>query len=92
MPFRDLHAEQAARHEVLGTHTEGHSVQMGQHVRASSTNVSANSRETAAVLKPTAKGSASANSTNSQLLSCAQTLSHSAGLTSFPALQDSKAL
>ena len=73
MSFRYRHLEAEAEHEVLGTHTEGHSVQMGQHVRASSTNVSASSRETAAVLKPTAKGSAIANSTNSQLLSCAQT-------------------
>ena len=72
--------QQGARN--WGTHTEGHSVQMGQHVRASSTNVSASSRETAAVLKPTAKGSAIANSTNSQLLSCAQTQRADAGQTS----------
>ncbi len=72
---------------LVGTHTEGHSVQMGQHVRASSTKVSASSRETAAVLNPTAKGSAIANSISSQLLSCTQTLRHSASLKSFPAPQ-----
>ena len=52
------------------THTEGHSTQTGQQVRASMTNVSANSRDTAAVLNPIAKGSAIANSSSSQLLSC----------------------
>ena len=51
-------------------HQLGQSTQNGQQVKASRDRVSASRRDTRAVLKPTAKGSDSINSSSSQLLSC----------------------
>lgn len=51
-------------------HQLGQSTQNGQQVKASRDRVNASRRDTKAVLKPTAKGSDSTNSSSSQLLSC----------------------